>query len=135
MYLCKCLLEFGDDVCNSYTIVSHELCYVGWDEFKSKVQEIIFYTSFPSYEPKNKHIFCCFDCASDVIFHLNIKKIFFNFLKADENSSEGCSREVKLDEEKESLSLENFLKLNTSNEYNSFSIVQSLYSFNKKDGC
>ena len=31
MYLCKCLLEFGDDACNSYTMVSYELCHVGWN--------------------------------------------------------------------------------------------------------
>ena len=45
MYLCKCLLEFGDDVCNSYTMVLHELCHVGWNESKSEVKEIRFYTS------------------------------------------------------------------------------------------
>ena len=79
MYLCKCLLEFGDDIDNSHTMVSYELCHVGWNEPKGGVKQTRFYTTSLYYSPRNERIFCCFDCARDLIFHSNIKKIFSNF--------------------------------------------------------
>ena len=79
--------------------------------------------------------FYCFDCARDVKCKLNIKKIFSDFLKADENFSGDRSRKVNIDEKKESLSLENFLKLDTSNAYSCFSILQFLFSFEMNYNC
>ena len=69
-------------------------------ESKREVKEKRSYTYCPYYSPRKERIFCCFDFARDVIIHLNIKKIFSNFLKANENSRGGYCCKVSIDEEK-----------------------------------